>query len=127
MSGSAGPSAPDTATATPAPRGALEVTCRHPVLHASIYENGVRSLQGPDAVRAKLTTGGGGGTRTPKGLRPPHFECGALPIRTTPPEPSETIIYGYSRRISTPRRRKRASPAGQIVRPGSGPSVGSSI
>ena len=24
---------------------------------------------------------GGGGTRTPKGLRPPHFECGALPIR----------------------------------------------
>ena len=24
---------------------------------------------------------GGGGTRTPKGLRPPHFECGALPVR----------------------------------------------
>ena len=24
---------------------------------------------------------GGGGTRTPKGFRPPHFECGALPIR----------------------------------------------
>ena len=29
---------------------------------------------------------GGGGTRTPKGLRPPHFECGALPVRATPPE-----------------------------------------
>src|SRR5690606_9942643 len=29
---------------------------------------------------------GGGGTRTPKGLRPPHFECGALPVRTTPPK-----------------------------------------
>ena len=31
-------------------------------------------------------TSGGGGIRTPKGLRPPHFECGALPVRTTPPE-----------------------------------------
>ena len=29
---------------------------------------------------------GGRGTRTPKGLRPPHFECGALPVRTSPPE-----------------------------------------
>jgi hypothetical protein len=29
---------------------------------------------------------GGGGTRTPKGvLNPPHFECGALPVRATPP------------------------------------------
>ena len=28
---------------------------------------------------------GGGGTRTPKCSRTPHFECGALPIRTTPP------------------------------------------
>ena len=28
---------------------------------------------------------GGGGTRTPKCLRTPHFECGALPVRTTPP------------------------------------------
>jgi hypothetical protein len=31
------------------------------------------------------TLNGGGGTRTPKGLRPPHFECGALPVRATPP------------------------------------------
>src|SRR5688572_19585040 len=28
---------------------------------------------------------GGGGTRTPKRFRAPHFECGALPVRTTPP------------------------------------------
>ena len=28
---------------------------------------------------------GGGGTRTPKRLPAPHFECGALPVRTTPP------------------------------------------
>ena len=33
-----------------------------------------------------LHNDGGGGTRTPKGLRPPHFECGALPVRTTPPD-----------------------------------------
>src|SRR5690349_17284366 len=29
---------------------------------------------------------GARGTRTPKGLRPPHFECGALPVRTSAPE-----------------------------------------
>ena len=28
---------------------------------------------------------GGGGTRTPMRLRAPHFECGALPVRATPP------------------------------------------
>ena len=31
--------------------------------------------------RSMLPQHGGGGTRTPKGLRPPHFECGALPVR----------------------------------------------
>lgn len=31
------------------------------------------------------TTSGGGGTRTPKRLPAPHFECGALPVRTSPP------------------------------------------
>lgn len=44
--------------------------------------NGAR----PDRGKSLSCMYGGGGTRTPKGLRPPHFECGALPVRTTPPE-----------------------------------------
>ena len=44
--------------------------------------------------------GGGGGTRTPKGLRPPHFECGALPVRATPPwTPRSSALGGPGRRM----------------------------
>ena len=41
---------------------------------ASVY-----AVQALTAYR--MSGNGGGGTRTPKGLRPPHFECGALPVR----------------------------------------------
>ena len=37
--------------------------------------------RGRGAVLMMFGHSGGGGTRTPKGLRPPHFECGALPVR----------------------------------------------
>jgi hypothetical protein len=43
-------------------------------------ENGPAASEGCGAV-IRCSTNGGGGTRTPKGLRPPHFECGALPVR----------------------------------------------
>jgi hypothetical protein len=42
---------------------------------------------------------GGRGTRTPKGLRPPHFECGALPVRTSPP--SVVALVNETRSITT--------------------------
>jgi hypothetical protein len=47
------------------------------------YQHAKRPLR-PDGQRGRMSLqriNGGGGTRTPKGLRPPHFECGALPIR----------------------------------------------
>jgi hypothetical protein len=54
--------------------------------------------EGREGRKSLQRNSGGGGTRTPKGLRPPHFECGALPIRTTPPNdggpPSEARQSG---------------------------------
>ena len=43
---------------------------------------------------------GGGGTRTPKGLRPPHFECGALPVRATPPGEDESARHSLFLRVA---------------------------
>ncbi len=40
-----------------------------------------KSARGSNSV----SLSGGGGTRTPMRLLAPHFECGALPVRTTPP------------------------------------------
>ena len=48
--------------------GPMTITCK------SQEEHGQK-------LRYIIHRDGGGGTRTPKGFRPPHFECGALPIR----------------------------------------------
>ncbi len=48
---------------------------------------------------------GGGGTRTPKRLRAAHFECAALPIRTTPP----TTVGTAGFEPATPRSRSECS------------------
>ena len=45
-----------------------------------------------------VSLSGGGGTRTPMRLRAPHFECGALPVRTTPPALQEAVEIGLSNR-----------------------------
>ena len=59
------------------PPGTEKELTEIPVLN----KNGPGSPKRTRAVFSMLPQHGGGGTRTPKGLRPPHFECGALPIR----------------------------------------------
>jgi hypothetical protein len=54
----------------------------HPVNH---HENGPPIHEGPEGRKSLQHNSGGGGTRTPMRLPAPHFECGALPVRTTPP------------------------------------------
>src|SRR5688572_21633253 len=57
-------------------------TVTHSVTH---NKNGLDTRLRIEAVTYVALHSGGRGTRTPKGLRPPHFECGALPVRTSPP------------------------------------------
>ena len=53
--------------------------------NAALYRTEPRPVATGSIVMRRSVPSGGGGTRTPKCLRTPHFECGALPIRTTPP------------------------------------------
>jgi hypothetical protein len=55
------------------------------------------------------TANGGGGTRTPKGLRPPHFECGALPIRLRLHNTFPTSVGTAGFEPATPRSRSECS------------------
>src|SRR5215212_9213326 len=50
----------------------------------------------------RCSTNGGGGTRTPKGLRPPHFECGALPVRLRLLDPRQSGRPDLNRRPLAP-------------------------
>ena len=49
-------------------------------------------------LRPCLRTSGERGTRTPMRLRAPHFECGALPVRTSSPGVEDTDPLRISRR-----------------------------
>src|SRR5690606_12071755 len=82
---------------------AREATGTHPAVafagvpsgHLPKRKTAPRSVrtEGPYIVASQHS--GGGGTRTPKRLPAPHFECGALPVRTTPP----SILFSRDGRI----------------------------
>ena len=79
----------------------------HGVTH---NENGPRHHEGAEGRKSLLHHNGGGGTRTPKGLRPPHFECGALPVRLRLPNDSSDFTVGTAGfEPATPRSRSECS------------------
>jgi hypothetical protein len=69
--------------------------------------DGPAALASSGAVFVLQRISGGGGTRTPKGLRPPHFECGALPVRLRLLKPTTVGTAGFE--PATPRSRSECS------------------
>jgi hypothetical protein len=77
----------------------------------SAGEGDKKSPRGQNGIEGFQRSNGGGGTRTPKGLRPVHFECTALPVRTTPPELFQVLcgVSYHSWMETFPRKRERPS------------------
>jgi len=84
------------------------------------------ALESEGAVKRCQINSGGGGTRTPKGLRPPHFECGAATDTTDRHDPIAAVSSpSHAHRFSGSGRSETDRCTNSVTHPVTHPKTGS--